>query len=142
MYAADSILTLKEPRSTDDKPFAYDRVRVIGPSPVSHRADPRYEGTDAKGVIIQPLTEFAGNLDEPFGKLRTIYDVEFVPEYEEEVTTTVRKYDASTSAAGPTPEEIFAKEAPGDGTQKRPGSPTSPLEDPNKPLDASPLENA
>lgn len=136
MYASDSILTLKEPRSTDEKPFAYDRVKVIGPSPVAHREDPRYTGSDAKGVIIQPLTEFAGNLDEPFGKLRTLYNVEFVPEYEEEVTTTIKRYDATTRAAGPTPEDIFAEKAAGKPAEPKAPVTASPLKDPNpKPQD-------
>lgn len=142
MYAPDTILKLKDPRSTDEKAFAYDRVKVIGPSPVNHGPDrTNYTGDKAKGVIITPLTEFAGNLDEPFGKLQSLYEVESVPEYEDEATITVRKYDASTRAAGPTPEDIFAAEAPGDpGAPRRAGSPTSPLSDPNPPQgDEGPL---
>lgn len=144
MYAPDTILTLKEQRSTDDKQFAYDRVRVVGQSPVSHTSESaKYSGEDAKGVIITPLTEFAGNLDEPFGKVRKLYDVESEPVYEEEVKTTVRRVDATTRAAGPTPEDIFAEQAAGDPNKpRRPGSPTSPLVDPSPPSDAGPLGEA
>src|SRR5689334_18293287 len=106
MYAADTILVLKEPRSTEDKPFAYDRVRVIGPSPVDHGRNPTatWSGASARGVVITPLTEFGANLDEPLGKLQALYDIESEPEPVEAVVT-VKKYNAHSSQAGPTPEE-------------------------------------
>ena len=36
MYDKGTILKLREPRSTDDTLFAYDRIEVIGTSPLSH----------------------------------------------------------------------------------------------------------
>lgn len=143
MYAIDTILTLKEPRSTDDKPFAYDRVRVVGPSPVDHGAKPgaTWSGAGARGVIIQPVELFGANLDEPLGKIQALYDIESEPEVVLEVKQTVRKYDAHSSAAGKTPEEVFAEAAPGEASEdgKRVRTPISPLEDPRPAPDEGPL---
>lgn len=135
MYTPDTILTLKEPRSTDDKPFPYDRVRVINASPVSrgHEGKTRYTGADAQGVVIEPLTGFEANLDEPFGKLIALYDVESVPERVVE-EAKIRVVDSrSTEDIGPTPEQRFAVEAPGDPDANRSGRKprVSPLTDPN-----------
>jgi hypothetical protein len=35
MYTRNTILELKEPKSTEEAPFPYDRVRVIGTSVVA-----------------------------------------------------------------------------------------------------------
>lgn len=127
MYVQNSILVRKEQVESDKDPaFAYNRVRVIGPSTVTWtqiEGDWTATGGNA-GVNIEPLTEFAGVIDEPYGKLRALYDVESEPEIITEVTTTIRKYDALS--AGPTPEEVFAKEAPGTPTKKKPAE-KSPL---------------
>ncbi len=96
-------------------PFPYNKVEVIGPSPVIH-SDPNspWQGADAVGVIIRPLSDFAGNLDEAFGKLKQLYNVVSVPEaIEQPVERTIRVIDAATNQAGETPEEVFAREAPG-----------------------------
>lgn len=135
MYTPDTILKLKEPRSTEDKPFPYDRVRVINASPVSkgHEGKTKYTGADAQGVVIEPLESFQANLDEPFGKLIALYDVESVPERVVE-QPPVRVIDSrSTVDAGPTPEQRFAAEAPGDPEASISGRKprVSPLEDPN-----------
>lgn len=115
MYEPGTILTLKEQRDPDEEtgePFAYNRVEVIGESPVSI---PRggWEGSDARGVIVTPLSNFGGVLDEPFGKLRELYDVESIPERVMNIAPQVRVINSSTASAGPTPEEVFAAQAPG-----------------------------
>lgn len=132
MYARDTILTLKEQRPNDpetDEAFAYNRVKVIGESPVSHSHKGNYEGADAAGVIITPLANFGGTLDEPFGKLTALYDVESIPEPDEvDAETKIRVIDGTSAQAGPTPEERFRAEAPGappEPGQKR--ARTSPL---------------
>jgi hypothetical protein len=140
MYEPDTILTLKEQREPDpetEEEFAYNRVRVVNESPVAHdRGD--WQGADARGVIIVPLSNFGGTLDEPFGKLRELYDVESIPEHTAPVEQPVRVINQGTASAGPTPEEVFAAEAPGtppeDGqTRGR----TSPLGEPGGPADAA-----
>lgn len=152
MYAPNTVLELKEPKSMDGKPFPYDEVRVVGPSPIQHPviAGAQWSGGDAQGVIITPLTDFAGNLDEPFGKLQALYNVKSVPE-RNATPQKVVVIDATSAEAGDTPEQVFAREAPGDEASvdgKRVRSPgitgaNSPLEDPRAraadgPLGAAP----
>lgn len=113
----------RNPRTGEEKftdepvmlPFPYNEVEVIGPSPVVH-SDPNspWQGGDAVGVIIRPLSDFAGNLDEPLGKLKQLYDVVSIPEaIETPIERTIKVIDATTNQAGETPEEVFAREAPG-----------------------------
>lgn len=145
MFKADTILTLKAQRDPDPETgeaFPYNRVRVIGTSPISHpgekKADgtPKWVGQDADGCIIEPLSTFAGNLDEPFGKLKKLYDVEFVPP-EEEVVREVRIRIQQPEDMGPTPEDVFAAQAPGDPDAPRRFEPQpSPLD-----ADLDPGEN-
>lgn len=147
MYEPETILTLNKPREADPETgeaFPYNRVRVIGQSPVSHADKGDWRGADAAGVIIVPMTNFGSTLDEPFGKLREMYSVESVPETVIEVAPKIRVVNATTAQAGPTPEEIFAREAPGtppEEGQRR--ARTSPLGDPGGPADAAgPLGDA
>lgn len=85
----------------------------MGESPVSHAHKGDWEGADARGVIIVPLSNFGGTLDEPFGKLKQIYDVESIPTHEAPVEVPVKVINATSASAGPTPEEVFAQKAPG-----------------------------
>jgi hypothetical protein len=145
MFKTDTILTLKSQRDPDPETgeeFPYNRVRVIGASPISHpgekKADgtPKWAGPDADGCIIEPLSTFAGNLDEPVGKLKKLYDVEFVPP-EVEVVREVRIKVQQPEDMGPTPEEVFAEKAAGDpDAPRRFQPPVSPLE-----ADLDPGEN-
>lgn len=144
MYEPNTILELKEPRSTEDKPFPYDRVKVIGQSPIDHAtgATSGWEGVNSQGVIITPLTDFASTLDEPLGKLQALYDVAEVPEVVVDAAPQVRIVNSRSAAAGPTPEEVFAKEAPGvadpDGGRARTPF-VSPLDDPRPNPEDGPL---
>jgi len=145
VYEPGTILTLKQPKDPDAEtgaPFPYNDVVVVGPSPVNHAllAGAQWQGGEAQGVIVQPLVEFGGNLDEPFGKLVALYDVKEVPVREVEIQTRVRVINATTGAAGPTPEEVFAKEAPGvpPAAGEMRGR-MSPLEDPRPAAADGPL---
>jgi len=150
MYQPGTILELKQQREPDEETgeeFPYNRVEVVGPSPIDHGAarGGDWSGTDAAGVIIRPLTNFGGNLDEPLGKLQAIYTVESVPEVEVDLNPKVRVINSTSAAAGPTPEEVFAQEAPGvppEEGQARGRTPIgeSPLEDTRKPASSSPLD--
>ncbi len=116
MYAADTILVLKEQRDPDPETgetFAYNRVQVIGQSPISHSRKGTWTGSDAEGVILTPIANFGGTLDEPFGKCRLLYDVESIPVKEIPAPQSIRVINANTSEAGETPEEVFKREAPG-----------------------------
>lgn len=146
MYATDTILTLKEQRDPDeetDEAFAYNVVRVIGVSPIQHTSRGDYVGDDAKGVIVTPIANFGGVLDEPFGKLRQLYDVTETPTTEIQPASPIRVIDSSTAAAGPTPEEIFREQAPGvapEPGQIRARTPHSPLSDPGPESAKGPLD--
>lgn len=146
MYANDTILVLKDQRDPDPETgeeFPYNKVRVVGPSPIDSgvRAS-EWVGSSAAGVIITPLSNFGSTLDEPMGKLQALYDVESVPERIVEAPR-IRVVDSSSAEAGPTPEEVFAKDAPGvapEEGQTRGRTPISPLgEDPRPAASDGPL---
>lgn len=148
MYEPETILELKNPRDPDDETgeeFPYNRVRVIGQSPVDHGGarGGDWSGAAGQGVIIAPVTNFGSNLDEPLGKLQSLYNVVSVPETIIEAPQ-VRVINSSSAAAGPTPEEVIAAEAPGepsvDGERVRTPIGESPLEDPRVPVSSSPLD--
>lgn len=146
MYAKDTILVLKEQKGADTETgeeFPYNRVEVVGVSPVSHSHRGEWEGGSAEGVLLRPLTNFGATLDEPFGKLQTLYDVESIPDPNEvEVAQKIKIIDGTSAQAGPTPEEVFAEEAPGKAPeqgQKR--ARTSPLGDAPPPNSGGPLGN-
>lgn len=153
MYAQNTILELKEPKtvgtpaegspeeegyvpaSEDYQPFPYDRVIVVGPSPVDAGVRPSsWSGGDAQGVVIRALTSYGSILDEPFGKLQALYNVVEVPKVEIDGPSKIRVIDSSTADAGQTPEQVFATEAPGKASVdgKRVRTPHSPLEDPRE----------
>lgn len=132
MYVKDTILALKEPRDPDPETgekFPYNRVRVVGQSPISHEIQGDWRGVDAEGVILEGLTNFGATLDEPFGKCVKLYTVESIPEAIEVAAPTIKVIEPGQ--AGPTPEEVFAEQAPGtppEPGQKRGRSPRpSPL---------------
>lgn len=158
MYQNDTVLTLKAPRwrpvedgepgdwQTEDyekfkkdpkvtgEEFEYNRVRVIGVSPVVHsgRDGGQWVGASGQGVIIEPLAGFASNVDYPLGFIQSKYDIESVPELADPRDTVYglpREYtrvDLSRSQS-PTPEEVFAKEAPSTETPKPKADIADPL---------------
>ncbi len=134
MYAAGTILKLKEQRPKDKEtgePFAYNKVRVVGASPVSHTGISEWSGVSANGVILEPIANFGGVIDEPLGKIQALYDIESEPVVEVDVAPKVRIIDSSSAAAGPTPEEVFADKAPGVAPEEgQTRGRTSPLVDP------------
>jgi hypothetical protein len=150
MYERDTILTLKEQRDPDPETgeeFAYNKVQVIGPSPVSHADKGDWTGSDAAGVIIVPLANFGGTLDEPFGKLRELYDVTEIPEFvaAQQPEALIRTKQGPPK---PTPEDVFKAEAPGTPPEEgQTRARSKPLGDPggpanvNGPLGPAPSRN-
>lgn len=132
MYEPGTILTLKEPREPEDGiEFPYNRVEVVGASPIDHGIrDASWVGAEGRGVIVKPLSGFGSTLDEPYGKLKSLYDVESIPEHTAPAEVPVKVINSSSGSAGPTPEEVFAEEAPGEkpkaGQHRR--ARTSPLD--------------
>jgi hypothetical protein len=144
MYEPDTILELKKPHPNDpetDEPFPYNRVKVVGPSPINHGiANAEWTGAGGAGVIITPLTNFGSTLDEPYGKLTALYDVVEVPVRETDVQPKIRVINSTSQSAGPTPEEVFAEKAPGKAPQEgQRRARTSPLEDPRPKASDGPL---
>lgn len=144
MYKPETVLRLREQREPEkdregnEIPFPYNRVRVVAQSPISHPGNAEWSGVGAQGVIIQPLDGFAANIDEPYGKIQSLYEVESVPEDVIPATPQVR---VTTPMGGDSPEDIFAREAP--GTPPEPGQirARSPLGDEVKDApSASPLD--
>jgi len=81
MYEPGTILALKEPQSTEETTYPYDRVKVVGQSPVQHAtaSGSVWAGADATGYIITPLEDFGPTVDKPFGQLQELYDIEAYP---------------------------------------------------------------
>jgi hypothetical protein len=113
MYHTGTILKLREPQSTDEKPYAYDRVKVVGQSPVQHVSDSGslWAGADATGIIIQPLTEYAPTIDKPAGQLEELY---YVESYPLDPITQEPLTPENTSPYAPTPEQVLRKAAQDD----------------------------
>lgn len=145
MYEEGTILVLKEPHDPDPEtgePFPYNEVEVIGASPVSWGGRSEWSGAAAAGVLIKPgpNSNFGSVLDEPLGKLQALYSVKEVP-VREIVQAPIRVINQNSAAAGPTPEEVFAAEAPGKAPEEGQirGRTRSPLEDP-RPVSKDPLD--
>lgn len=158
MYEPNTILKLKDPkpdievpakvdpdnperkRPKHKVPFPYNRVRVVGQSPVDHGAGRggSWEGVGSTGVIIEPLSGHGSNLDEPLGKLQKLYDVESIPD-NEIIIEPVRIIRPTSGSAGPTPEEVFAIEAPGKPPEEGQVRGRSPLPDVEDDTPTSPL---
>lgn len=82
MYEPGTILRLREPQGTDEKPYPYDLVKVVGQSPIQHSrpdANTPFAGMDAVGYIITPHADFGPTLDKPYGELAEKYEIESYP---------------------------------------------------------------
>ena len=122
MYARNTILTRREPFEAPnpeadppvegDPKYIFNRVRVIGRSPISHMGGAAAEGSGvgAQGVIVEPLEGFGGTVDRPLGELQRDYTIEFEPG-PTQIEPTLRVINAQTREAGPSPEEVFATTA-------------------------------
>lgn len=122
MYEPGTILSLKDPQSTEEETYPYDRVLVVGQSPVHHAtaSGSAFAGADAQGYIIRPLEGFAGTVDKPVGLLNEIYDIEAYPT---DPTTGEPLRPENNPRNLPTPEQVLAAEA-----KKNPTPPAKPRE--------------
>lgn len=116
MYKPDTILVLKEPLEDDPEtgqPYAFNRVRVVGPSPIEYRGHTAdWGGRSGAGVIIQPYPDFGPTDDRPFEELTQYYNIESEPEEEFEMTAFGRPAKVKLAKPpGVSPEEAFAAEA-------------------------------
>ena len=130
-----------------EEEFPYNRVKVIGPSFIRHiknlgmdaKKEP-YTGQDAQGVIITPAGgAFGATIDEPYGKLRRMYDIAELPENTFEAPK-VTVHRGPSAVSGPTPEEVFGGTEPVDAPRTAANPVHSPLPDPRPDTpDVSPL---
>lgn len=112
MYEPGTVLTLREPQSTDDTAYPYDRVEVVGQSPVQHAtaSGSIWAGADATGFIIRPLSEFAPTVDKPLGELQSLYEVESYPV---DPITQEPITPQNNPRNQPSPEQLLARAAEG-----------------------------
>lgn len=112
MFEPGTILALRDPQSTDDKPYAYDRVFVVGQSPVQHTsADPNtpWAAQDAIGFILRPAGKsFGPVIDRPYGEINELYEVE---EYPTNPVTGEPLKPENNPQNRPSPEQILAAAA-------------------------------
>lgn len=143
MYKPGTILELKERKGTEEKPFAYDEVEVIGQSPIQHGEDrtggAHWVGSLANGVIIRPHGEtFGATLDEPYGKLQRLYKVKALPTEPEPQTAKITTFDEANAhqAGAPSPEEVFGQAEAAEGLEPSDGRGRTAFND--SPLDDLP----
>lgn len=108
MYKPGTILARRDPLDEDNSGAVYNRVNVVGQSPVDHALiSSEWTAGNGQGVIIQPLEGFGATLDEPFGRLQELYEVESIPEPVTVPAAAVVKV-VTQGDLPPSPEEQFA----------------------------------
>lgn len=109
MYQPETVLTKREQFEEDHPSAPYNRVKVVGQSPINHGTiQTEWVGPQGQGVIVQPLDGFGATLDEPYGKLIELYEVESVPENVVPAEPIIKHVPQD---GAPSPEEVFAEEA-------------------------------
>jgi hypothetical protein len=110
MFEPNTVLRLREPEGTEEEPHPYDRVVVVGQSPVQHATESGspWAGADATGFIIRPLDGFDATLDKPLGLLDELYEVESYPT--DPITGEPLRPENNPRNA-PSPEQALAKAA-------------------------------
>ena len=105
MFQPETVLIKREPFEEDHASAPYNRVKVIGQSPINHGTiQTEWVGAQAQGVIIQPIDGFGSTLDEPYGKLVDLYEIESVPE---NVLPAEQVIQYIPQDGSPSPEDIF-----------------------------------
>lgn len=135
-YVPGTILVLKDQQpdnSETGEPHPYNRIKFITDSPAQPLDTDGWKGADATYGVYTPLSNFGGNLHQPYGRIRQLYEVEYIPpvasdgtpgaaeskprvKTEEEQLAELREWEeraAQRAKAQRTPEEVFAEEAPG-----------------------------
>jgi hypothetical protein len=110
MFEPGTILALKDPQSTEEETYPYDRVLVVGQSPVHHATESgsAFAGADAQGYIIRPVEGFAGTVDKPVGLLNELYEIESYPT---DPTTGEPLRPENNPRNLPTPEQLLRRAA-------------------------------
>lgn len=128
MYQPETILTKREPFDEDHSGAPYNRIKVVGQSPINHGGGATdWEGAQAQGVIVQPLEGFGATADEPYGKLVKLYEIESVPENVLPAEPQIRHIPQEGE---PSPEDVF-RETASEATVEEvpePKKPVSPID--------------
>lgn len=74
-FPTDTILTRKKPKKN-----AYDRIKIVGASPIRTARAGEWAGETGDDIIVEPLTEFAPPTTFPETVLEREYDVESMPD--------------------------------------------------------------
>lgn len=113
MFEPGTILRLREPQGTEDAPYPYDLVKVVGQSPIQHSTrrkegeESPFAGQDAVGFIVQPAGDsFGPTLDKPYGELAEKYEIE---EYPTDPITGEELKPENNPRNLPSPEQVFSK---------------------------------
>lgn len=108
MFAPGTILRLREPQSTEEKPYPYDLIEVVGQSPVQHAtsSESPWAGPDAVGFVVKPAGTFAPTVDKPLGELNELYEIE---RYPLDSTTGEPLKPENLPQNVPTPNQILAQ---------------------------------
>lgn len=128
MFEPGTILRLREPVGTEEEPSPYDRVKVVGQSPVHHATESKsaWAGADAIGFIITPMT-FGPTLDKPLGQLNELYEVESYPT---DPMTGEPLRPENNPRNRPSPEQLLARAAAEQKpAPKRPPAPSLQADD-------------
>lgn len=120
MFEPGTILRLREPQSTKDNPYPYDRVYVVGQSVIQRTyGDPNspWAGPDATGYILRPDGEaFGPVVDKPYGEIMELYEIE---EYPMNPITGEPLVPEANQRGLPTPEQVFAQMAKPDPSPRQ-----------------------
>lgn len=106
MYQPGTVLELREKQSTEDTSYPYDRIKVLGVSPVSHAqtVPGQWQGIEATGVLIQPAGDgFGPNVDRPLGYLQENYEIVEIPD----INSLAAAGGVTQVQPGPSPEDVF-----------------------------------
>ena len=128
MYQPETTLKKIEPFADDHPGAPYNHVKVIGQSPINHGTiQTEWIGAQGQGVIVQPLDGFGATLDEPYGKLQSLYEIDTVPDNVLPAEPVIKHIPQEGS---PSPEDRFRAEASEPELEvKEPKAPASPLDD-------------
>jgi hypothetical protein len=135
-YVPGTILKLREQLPPDEETgeeSPYNRIKFITVSPAQPVDTEGWKGEDAKYGVYQPLSNFGGNLHQPVGRIKKLYDIEFEPTQDApdetakpriktkaEQEAELRAWEEAHAAkvqANRTPEQVFAEEAPSQPTE-------------------------
>lgn len=108
IFPTDTILERKRPLGKNHNLYPFNKVRVVGRSPIKAPSFSEWEGADGETLLVEPLTAFATHQSMPVSIADRDYTVTYDPPAPEGAL------GINSPDAGPrllTAEEQFAREA-------------------------------